>query len=164
MSDTFEAPLEFPLQRVLPQWIDYNGHMNVAWYVFAFDQCVDGLLDRIGLGPDYVSTRNCSSFTLEMHVNYLRELTEGDPLRITCQLLDFDDKRTHYFLTMHHADKGYVAATSEQISIHVDLGARRSGPYPAETMRRLERIRAAHAGLPRPELAGRSIGIRARME
>ena len=86
-----------PDLRVLPEWVDINGHMNVAFYVLAFDRGVDTFMSRIGITPTYIQRHRASVFTLEIHVNYFRELCLGDPIQIDCQLLDFDSKRVHYF-------------------------------------------------------------------
>ena len=162
VTDATNAPLKLSDQKVLPEWIDFNGHMNVAYYVVAFDHGVDGLTNHLGIGPEGIERRGTSTFTLEMHINYLQELNLGDPLRLTCQLLDFDIKRIHYFFCMHHADKGYLAATCEQMLLHVDLAERRSCPFPEEVQRGLAGLMELHRALPRPEQAGRAIGIRRR--
>jgi acyl-CoA thioester hydrolase len=90
----------------------------------------------------------------------VRELRDGDPLRITTQILDFDDKRLHLFHTMYHADAGYRAATNELLMMHVDYASRRAAPWPEETLRRLRAMAAAHRDLPRPAEAGRPIALR----
>jgi acyl-CoA thioester hydrolase len=153
------APLEVHREAVKPEWIDYNGHMNVAYYVLAFDHATDRLFDLFDLGVDYVKRTNNSTFVLETHVTYAQEVHEGDPLRFTAQLLDYDAKRLHYFLQMFHAEEGYLSATSEQIALHVSLDTRRTAPIPAEQLARLSVAMAAHQGLTRPPQAGRVIGI-----
>ena len=84
-----------------------------------------------------------------MHVRYLRELREGDPVRVTVQLLDYDAKRIHYFETLKHADEGWVSATSENMTLHVDMGAKKVAPFPQSVLDRLAVMKAAHAHLPR---------------
>lgn len=158
-STDFEAPLRAPPARVLPEWIDYNGHMNVAFYVLAFDKALDGVFDRFDFGVDYVRRTNRSYFTLDIAINYTQEVREGDPLAITFQLLDFDEKRLHYYMEMRHAEQGYVAASCEQLGVHVDLGTRRSAPMPPDILDLLGRVRAAHTALPAPPQVGRTIGI-----
>ncbi len=154
--------LELPSARVLPEWIDYNGHMNVAYYVLAFDKTLDRFCDRIDIGADYVRRTNQSIFTLEMHVHYVQEVVEGDPLRFSFQLLDADEKRFHYFMRMYHGEKGYLAATCEQVALHVDLGSRKTAHFPAEPLERLTTLLEEHARLPRPAQAGSVIAIRRR--
>jgi acyl-CoA thioester hydrolase len=145
---------------VLPEWIDYNGHMNVAYYVLAFDNATDQLLDNMGLGQHHVEKDNSSFFVVEAHVNYLAEVVEGAPLRFTVQMLDHDDKRLHFFTRMYHRDEGFLAATSEWLGVHIDLGKRRSSPMPVDAMARLADMKAEHSHIPWPEQAGRKIAIR----
>lgn len=157
---TFDASLEITRLPVAAEWIDYNGHMNVAYYVLAFDKALDRFCDTIGIGWDYVKRTRGSIFVLETHVTYLREVMQDDPLLFTLQLLDMDRKRFHYFMRMYHAEQGFLAATSEQIALHVDLSTRRSTPLPDATIDRLSSLLDAHGSLPRPEQAGHVIAIR----
>lgn len=154
------APLALHRESVLPSWIDYNGHMNLAYYVLAFDHATDAMFDYLDLGIAYRDRTRNSMFALEAHVTYDRELKLGDDLRVTTQILDCDAKRIHYFHRMHHATEGYQAATNELISMHIDFATRRSTPMPAEQRARAEAVAAAHAALPRPTEVGRTIGIR----
>jgi acyl-CoA thioester hydrolase len=156
----FAAPIDSHRGTVRPEWIDYNGHMNVAYYVLAFDHATDDLFDALGLGVAYREAADHSTFSLQIQVTYLRELQLGAPIRVTTQLLDHDAKRLHYFHEMYHAEEGYRAATCECLSIHVDLTARRSAPLPADIQARLAALMAAHADLPRPSEVGRTIAIR----
>jgi acyl-CoA thioester hydrolase len=145
--------------RVESSWIDYNGHLNVAYYHLAFDRGTDHFLRRIGLGEEYVQREQGSMFALEDHLIYAKELREGEPFRVTLQLLGFDEKRLHYFLRMIHGEKGFLAATCEHLSIFVDMRARRSAPMPLHVKEALERLDMEHRNLPRPEEAGRPMGI-----
>ena len=147
-------------EAVHPDWIDYNGHMNVAYYVLAFDRALDRMFDSIGIGAAYVREQQSSFFVLEAYVNYVGEVKQGDPLRFTFQLLDHDAKRVHYFMHMHHATEGYLAATLEQITVHVDMGTRRSAPMPEQAAAQFREMLARQAHLPRPAEAGRPIGIK----
>ena len=147
---------------VRPEYIDWNGHMNVAYYVLVFDHATDALFDYIGLDEAYRKERGFTTFTLEAQVTYQREVLEGDPLRITTQLLDYDHKRAHYFHRMYHAEEGWLAATNELLSLHIDTRKRRSAPFPDDLLARWAEIHEAHAALPRPPEAGRAMGIRRR--
>lgn len=155
-----EAPFDQHRDIVRPEWIDYNGHMNVAYYMLAFDNATDTFYNALGVGADYKEGGHFSTFTLEAHITYDHEVMQGDPLRITTQLLDFDAKRIHYFHQMYHAEAGYIASTNELISIHIDMRIRRSAPMPDPLLERLAAMRDAHAALPKPPQAGRIIGIR----
>jgi acyl-CoA thioester hydrolase len=159
---TIAAPIDLHRETVRADWIDYNGHMNVAFYVLVFDHATDRLMDALGLDEAYRQRTGRSLFALEQHIVYLAELRERDRLRITCQLVDHDTKRLHFFHRMYHAERGYLAATTEILALHVDLSARRAREFPLEIMGRLARMAAAHAALERPEQAGRVIGLKKR--
>jgi acyl-CoA thioester hydrolase len=155
----FFAPFVSSQMRVEPQWIDYNGHLNMAYYNVLFDRAVDEAYELIGIGADYVAQRQRSLFTAEVHVRYLRELHAGDPVRVTFQLLGYDSKRLHYFEQLFHAEDGWVSATSENMSLHVDMATKKTAAFAADAERRLAAMKASHARLPVPEAAGRRIAM-----
>ena len=156
------APFVSSLMRVEKAWIDYNGHLNMAYYNVLFDRAVDEAYEALGIGLDYLKQTHHSTFTAEAHVRYLRELHENDLVRVTFQLLDFDSKRMHYFETLLNAEEGWVSATLENMSLHIDMAAKKVAPFPDYVMRTLARMKQAHAHLPVPEGAGRSIKMPAR--
>jgi acyl-CoA thioester hydrolase len=158
----FAAPFVSSVMKIEPQWIDYNGHLNVAYYNVLFDRAVDEVYELIGLGPEYLKERAHSTVVAELHVRYLREVHEADLLRVTVQLLDFDEKRIHLFEKLLHATENWVSATSESMTLHVDMTAKKVAPFPDSVLRALARMKAAHAQLPRPEAAGRSIRMPAK--
>ncbi len=155
------APFVSGVMRVEPGWIDYNGHLNMAYYNVLFDRAVDEVYELIGLGLAYVETTKCSTFTAEVHVRYLRELLVDAPVRVSFRLLDFDAKRLHYFEELHHADQGWLSATSENLALNVDTTVKKVAAFPADVMARLARMRAAHDRLPVPAGVGRRIAMRA---
>jgi acyl-CoA thioester hydrolase len=156
-----EAPFDRYRDRVRSEWIDENGHMNMGFYVVVFDKATDAFLDEIGLDAEHKSRADVTTFTLEAHVNYLQEVRESAPLRFTTQLFAYDEKRMHYMHAMYHADEGFLAATNELMSLHVSQKTRRAAPMAPEVRARLARLLEAHAGLPRPPQAGRSISLSA---
>jgi acyl-CoA thioester hydrolase len=149
------APFE---ATVRPEWVDYNGHMNVAYYVLAFDRATDVLLDALGLGESYRRAHDGSVFVVESHVTYRRELRAGDAMRIETLVLDHDDKRLHGFARMFRAADGELAATYEFLGLHVDMAVRRAAPFPAAARERIHGLAERHAKIPRPAEAGRGIG------
>src|SRR3989442_10893449 len=158
MTD-LSAPFDRYRDRVRPEWIDYNGHMNMAYYLVVFDFATDEFLDWVGLDERHRRQHRVTTFCLEAHVTYHREVREGDPLRFITLLLGHDAKRIHYIHEMYHAQEGYLAATNELMSLHVSETTRRSAPMAAEILERLARIQAAHDALPRPPQVGRTIGL-----
>jgi acyl-CoA thioester hydrolase len=154
------APLDIHRSTVLPEWVDWNGHMNVAFYVLAFDQASGAFMRNMGLGRDYVNSKSGMTFVLETHVTYDRELREGAPMRFSTQLLERDAKRVHLYHEMFHADQGYLAATNEVIVMNIDYTSRKSAPWPVQAAERLELVWEAHKALPRPVKAGRVMGLK----
>ena len=155
------APFVSSVMRVEPGWIDYNGHLNMAYYNVLFDRAVDEVYELLGLGLEYVKTAKCSTFTAEVHVRYLRELLVEAPVRVTFRLLGFDAKRIHYFEELHHAGEGWLSATSENMALNVDMTIKKVAAFPASVMERLALMKAAHDKLPIPDGVGRRIEMKA---
>ena len=143
---------------VRPEWIDINGHMNVAFYVLAFDKAVDDLLARVGLTDDYIRATGGTTFAVESHVTWRQELTEAQNYRIESQVLAYDEKRVHQFQRMYHAEENYLAATAEWMNLHVDLATRRVSAWPESVLRALAELTASQQG-DLPEEAGRRMRI-----
>ena len=160
MSD-LAAPLDTYRDVVRPEWIDHNGHMNMGYYLVVFDFATDEFFRWVGLGEAHRQARGITTFCLEAHVTYHREVRSGDPLRFTTLLLGHDAKRLHYIHAMYHATEGYLAATNELMSLHVDLATRRGAPMHATVLARVAAIQAAHDTVERPPQAGRRIGLSA---
>jgi acyl-CoA thioester hydrolase len=141
---------------VRPEWVDYNGHMNVAFYVLVFDHATDAALDRLMLGEEYRRQTGCSVFVGEMHVTYRQEVLQGDQLTVATRLLASDDRRLVLFHEMSCLRFPAIVASNEVLCVHVDLGTRRSVPWPAGVA---EALAAAETQLPPPKEAGRAIGL-----
>jgi acyl-CoA thioester hydrolase len=156
----FFAPFVSTAMRIEPQWIDYNGHLNVAYYMVLFDRAVDECFALLGIGENYVKARNASMFVAEAHIGFRREIEVSDAVRVTVQLIDFDDKRLHFCLEMRHAHEGWLAATCENMSLHVDMGSRRVAVFPNDVLANLGLMKAAHSLLGTPDYAGRRIAMR----
>jgi acyl-CoA thioester hydrolase len=141
-----------------PEQIDYNGHMNVVHYRAAFDLSTDGLFAHLGLAPDSYNVRTGATLmVVEEHTRYHAELAEGERYRILARLVGHSAKKLHYLLVMEHLGRGVVAATHEELALHVDLAARRSSPLPPEVLAAAEALEAAQAHLPAPPDLGRVI-------
>ena len=122
---------------VKPEWIDYNGHMNMGYYAVAFDE-----------------------LATDRYFDYLQEVVEGEPLRITTQLVDFDHKRLHYYHCMYNNDKGYLSATNECLTMYVDMATRRSTTFSEELLARFAKELELGMSFGRPKGFGRQLGIR----
>jgi acyl-CoA thioester hydrolase len=161
---TLPAPFACKVRQVEPHWIDHNGHLNMAYYNVILDESVGDLFSKIGLGRSYLKQRNCSTMTAECHVRYLREVNLGDPLRVSMLILGVDEKRIHFFEELRHATEGWLSATSENMSLHIDMNVRKVAPFPPDIAERLSAVAAAHARAPRPDGAGRRIAMPDRAE
>ncbi|HSI41483.1 MAG TPA: thioesterase family protein [Xanthobacteraceae bacterium] len=155
----FFAPFVSSVMTIEPNWVDYNGHLNVAYYNLLFDRAVDEAVFLVGLGPHYVERRSASFFTVESHLRYVRELRAGQEVRVTLRLVNYDEKRMHLYQELHHAREGWTSSTCEQIAVHVDTGSRRVTPFPDDVLQRLALMRAAHGALPEPDGLGRRINM-----
>jgi acyl-CoA thioester hydrolase len=160
-GDDLLRPVPFlsSVMQIEPQWIDYNGHLNMAYYNVMFDRALDELWLRFGIGPDYKKARHGSTFTAECHVRYLREIHLGDPVQISMLLVEADEKRLHTFEELRHATEGWLSATSETIHIHIDMSARKTAPFPPDIRARIEAVAKAHSAVARPEGIGRKIAM-----
>ena len=154
------APIRCPEQRIEPAWIDYNGHLNMAYYHVLLDRGVDHAYDTLGIGEAYVRERGGSCFTRQVHVNYLTELSLDDRVIATFQLLDADEKRLHFFQTLRRTSDDTEAATSEQLAIHVDMNTRRTAPFPADAHERIQAMLTQHRVATTHALVGATLGIR----
>src|SRR5215469_2963767 len=152
LEPLFFAPFVSSVMKVDPTWIDYNGHLNMAYYNVLFDRAVDEAYELLGIGLDYVKKRRHSLYTAELHA--------GDPVRVTFQLLGYDKKRVHYFEQLIQTAENAVSATSENLALHVDMDGKRSALFPQSVLDRLEKMSDSHARLPRPAAAGRSVGLK----
>ncbi len=155
-----QTPFDAYRDTVRPEWIDENGHMNVGYYGVVFDFATDAWFGHIALGREAKDRAGTSTFSLESHFTYQREVVEGETLRFTSQLLGFDEKRIHYFHRMWRERDGVLAATNELMSLHVSQETRRTAPMASTVLARLEEVKAAHDTLGPPLEAGRVIGLR----
>jgi acyl-CoA thioesterase FadM len=143
---------------VLPEWVDYNGHAHESRYLQVFGDASDALLRYIGIDGAYLAAGS-SYYTVETHLSHLREVSAGEHLHVTTQVLGFDDKRLHLFHELYHSGDDLMLATAEQMFLHVDTAAGRASPARPEILARIAKLAAAHSALPPPERAGRAIGI-----
>ena len=156
------APFLSSVMQIEPQWIDYNSHLNMAYYNVMFDRAIDQLWLELGIGPAYMKERRNSTFTAECHVRYLREIHLGDPVQVSVLLVAADEKRLHTFEELRHATEGWLSATSENMTVHIDMEKRKTAPFPADIQARVAEVLSAHAAVARPEGIGRKIAMPAR--
>jgi acyl-CoA thioester hydrolase len=162
MSAHLEIPVPFAEARadVRPEWIDYNGHMNVGYFSVVFDIAADAFLEFLGFTRSFREQHGSTTFALEQHLNFLREVNEGDTLRFEARLLDFDAKRFHFYQEMFRVGDDRPAASCEGLSAHVSTTTRRTAAMPQALLERLAAIKRAHAALERPWQIGHVLSVR----
>ncbi len=147
---------------VKPEWLDYNGHMNMGFYLVAFDfHATDPFYEWIGLGEDYIDA-GMSVFTISTKCDYFAEGFEGDEMVMTTRLVATDHRRIHYAHTMWRDEdngKRTRVALNECIGINVDMGRRKSASFPDRMQERLEALVAHQADDPLPREVGRSLSL-----
>ena len=163
MNKPLSAPLTTWQGAVLPAWVDYNGHLNDAYYLVAFSLATDSLMASIGLDAAGRAATGHTMYTLEVHLNYVQEVHEGVAIEVRTQILGVDAKRVHVFNTLHRQDDGTLLATNEQMLANIDTSDAEKGPHTApfapDVAAALLPLAQAHADLPRPANAGRSIAL-----
>ena len=154
-----DSPLKTWLGSVKEEWCDYNGHLNLAYYVVIFDLATDAFYDAIGLGESYKNITNNSWFTAESHVCYLSELFANTDVNCTTQVIGFNSKRMHYFHRMYKEIDNQLVATSELLALHVDLDERKVSNAPIEKLQALSELLNKHQYFPKPKQLGKSISL-----
>ncbi|MGE0237490.1 MAG: 3-hydroxyacyl-CoA dehydrogenase NAD-binding domain-containing protein [Parvibaculaceae bacterium] len=153
-----EAPLPLHQGTVMTSWVDYNSHMQDAYYLVAFGDALDAFFRYIGDDDAYRAT-GLTFFTAETHLNYYREMKAGEPFRIETQLVGFDEKRMHLFHRMLHGKTGELVATNEIMQLHVDQKAGKVTPMRADIFAALSAVWAAHGKLETPAELGRVMSV-----
>ena len=160
MPIDFSSPIRTSTQTVIPEWCDYNGHMNVAYYTLAFENAAFEVQEIIDFGERYVTEERRSLFTTKGSYTYLQELSVDSPLYVDYLILDYAPKLFHVLMQMYHAQDGYLAAYTEQIMMHVDLDARGVIPFAQDKLEMIENYCQGHASAGRPRGLGEAVGIK----
>ena len=116
-------------EKIIKEWTDYNGHLNVAYYVHVFDIAADVMLDHFNMGGLSAKKNKKTTFVAEMHTIYNQEVRLGEEVETQVTFIDHDKKRIHYRLSMFHKQKRYLAATNEVLSLYVDLSKRKVSEF-----------------------------------
>lgn len=155
-----DKPLDLYRTKIHSDWIDYNGHMNVAYYVMIGDQATDKFFNFLGMGDQYIKKENRSNFALDMRVVFLHELLEGAPVIVRTQLLDYDSKRLHFLHYIEHESENYTACLNESVGIHINMHQREVSCFSPDILKKIESISKSHLKMPRPKQLMRRIGLR----
>ena len=159
-SEEFQSPFVTNLKKVLPEWIDYNGHMNVAYYTLAFDDALDDFLDKIGIGEDYVTEFQNGPYALQANYHYFDELMVNEEFRVRIFLVGITEKCFHAAMEMFNENSGVVSAVCEQITMNVDLTLRKSNKYPDWVREKFDLMIKSQKGKPLPSQIGKSLALK----
>lgn len=155
IAESNRRPFHSSIMHVEPQWIN-DGHVNVVYYSVLFRQAIRELWKTMGMGHDY-EERKLSTFVAESHARYLREVHLDDTLQVSVLILEADEKRLHTFAELRHAIEELVFATSEDMTLHVDMSTRKVTPFPADIRERIAVVAGLHSAVPRAHCIGRGI-------
>ena len=163
MSKPGEVLLSTWSGLVHPEWVDYNHHLNDAYYLVVFSYATEGLMAEIGMDAAGRAATGQTIYTLEVHLNYILEVHEGVAIEVRTQILGVDAKRVHVFHTMHRQDDGRLLSTNEQMLTNIDTTQPDLGPRTAafapQVAERLQQMYKRHCKLNRPANAGRCIAL-----
>jgi len=146
---SIDTPFNEYSTTVLPEWIDYNGHLNVAYYHLIFDLAAMPFFNWLGFTPENRKHHNISTFALETHMNYLSEVSVDKEVRVESRLLDFNDKRLHFYQEMYKTESNTLAASHESLGIVVNMKERKSAVIPENIRQRFAEVKVAHNKLQR---------------
>jgi carnitine 3-dehydrogenase len=157
-GDDRGKPLRLYAGQVEPGWIDYNGHMTESRYLQVFGVAADALCRLVGIDAAYLAA-GLNYYTVETHMMHRREVSAGEKIHVTTQILGLDEKRLQLFHSLYRSRDELLLATGEQMLLHVNTRESRACPVRDEIRPRLQRLANAHRGLPRPAAAGRGIAL-----
>lgn len=155
------SPLLY-IRTVEPGWVDYNGHMQDAYYLLVFSDAISALMDEVGVDAAYRARTKGTIYTLEYHLHYLKEVKGGVAVQCGTRLLDADAKRMHIWQELRHPDSGDLLAAAEAMLLHVSQAGDEPGaaPFPTDIDDRVQAMLDDHRQLPEPDHRARAIGIR----
>ena len=156
---TINAPFNEFSTSIQPDWIDDNGHMNVAFYHLVFDLAARPFFNWLGFTEENRKAHNISTFALETHLSYLSEVKVDAGVRVESRLLDTNGKRFHFYQEMYKTESNTLAASHESLGTVVDMQQRKSTTMPEVISKRLEEIKTAHSHLPRTWQMGHVMAV-----
>ena len=161
IDEPYSTPIILPEQEVLNEWLDYNGHMNVAYYTLAFDKSLDIFLeDLLGIGESHAYENNQGPFVVQAHYHYLNEMRLNEKFHVRLFVVDCDKNKMHLCMEIYSLFQEKVIAVVEQVLINVNLKLRKSEPYPPWAFEKLIKLKNTHKNASLPSAFGKSIGLK----
>ena len=161
VDSLYSTPIILPEQQVLEEWLDYNGHMNVAFYTLAFDKSLDIFLeDFLEIGETHAHENNQGPFVVQAHYHYLNEMKINEKFNVRLFVVDCDKNKMHLCLEIYSLLQEKVISVVEQVLINVNLKLRKSEPYPPWAFEKLLKLKNTHKNASLPSAFGKSIGLK----
>ncbi len=120
--------------KIINEWTDYNGHMNLAFYILVFDKGAEKILSKFKMGEQSAKTTKKSTMAVESHTTYNNEVKENEEVDVHLSYFDHDKKRLHYKLEMYEKNKNILSATTEVLSLYIDLNVRKVAEFENEKL------------------------------
>ena len=122
-------------KKMIKEWTDYNGHINLSYYILVFDMGAEIMLSKFKMGEYAAKTTKKSTMVVETNTNYINEVKENDDVIISLSHVDHDKKRLHYKLEMHDKSKNILSATTEVLALYIDLNKRKVSEFESEKIK-----------------------------
>jgi acyl-CoA thioester hydrolase len=122
-------------KKIIKEWTDYNGHMNLSYYILVFDIGAEVILSKFKMGEHSAKTTKKSTMVVETHTTYNQEVKEGDEVDVFISYFDHDNKRLHYKLEMFDKVKNTLSATTEILALYIDLNIRKVTEFEPEKIK-----------------------------
>ena len=122
-------------KKIIKNWIDYNGHMNLSYYILVFDMGAEVILSKFQMGEQAAKTTKRSTMVVETHTNYIKEVKENDEVIISLSHIDHDKKRLHYKLEMYEKSENILSATTEVLALYMNLDERKVSEFENEKIK-----------------------------
>ena len=121
-------------KKIIKEWTDYNNHMNLSYYILVFDLGAEVILSKFKMGEHSAKTTKKSTMVVETHTTYNNEVKEGDEVNVFLSHFDHDKKRLYYKLEMYDKSKNTLSATTEVLSLYIDLNLRKVAEFENEKL------------------------------
>ena len=127
-------------KKIIKDWIDYNGHMNLSYYILVFDSGAEVILSKFEMGEHSAKTTKKSTMVVETHTNYLKEIKENEEVTVSLSYFNHDKKRLHYKLEMHEKSTNSLSATTEVLALYMNLNERKVSEFEKEKVEIMDKF------------------------
>ena len=126
--------------KIINDWTDYNGHMNLAFYILVFDKGAEEILSKFKMGEQSAKTTKKSTMAVESHTTYNNEVKENEEVDVYLSYFNHDKKRLLYKLEMYEKSKNILSATTEVLSLYIDLNIRKVAEFESDKVKIMDQF------------------------